>query len=48
MATQSRDYYEVLGIDRGAAADVIKRAYRKQAMKYHPDVCKGCGRCRPD
>ena len=40
MAAQSRDYYDVLGVDRNAAADVIKRAYRKQAMKYHPDVCK--------
>jgi molecular chaperone DnaJ len=40
MAAQSRDYYEVLGVERNAAADVIKRAYRKQAMKYHPDVCK--------
>src|SRR5580658_1342041 len=40
MAAQSRDYYEVLGVDRDAAADAIKRAYRKQAMKYHPDVCK--------
>lgn len=32
-----RDYYEVLGVDRGASADDIKRAYRKLAMKYHPD-----------
>ncbi|MEM7363295.1 MAG: DnaJ C-terminal domain-containing protein [Pseudomonadota bacterium] len=33
-----RDYYEVLGIDREAAQDEIKRAYRKLARKYHPDV----------
>ena len=32
-----RDYYEVLGIDRGADAAVIKAAYRKLAMKHHPD-----------
>ncbi len=32
-----RDYYEVLGVDRGAAPDVVKTAYRKLAMKYHPD-----------
>jgi molecular chaperone DnaJ len=32
-----RDYYEVLGIEKGAGKDEIKRAYRKMAIKYHPD-----------
>ena len=37
MADNKRDYYEVLGVGKDAGADDIKRAYRKAAMKYHPD-----------
>lgn len=33
----TRDYYEILGLERSAGADDIKRAYRRLAMKYHPD-----------
>lgn len=37
MSENKRDYYDVLGVDKNADGDAIKKAYRKLAMKYHPD-----------
>ena len=40
MSVQFKDYYEVLGVQRGANQDEIRKAFRSLARQFHPDVAK--------
>lgn len=43
--SEKRDYYEVLSVDRGASADEIRKAYKREALKHHPDRNPGDAAC---